>query len=252
MPRNARQVIPGIAHHVTQRGTNRQEVFRNKVDRQVYLDLVRDNVEDAGVRVGAWCLMTNHLHFVVVPERGDSLAVLFRRVQGRYSQYFNARYRRTGHLWQARFYSCVLSPRHLAVALRYVEFNPVRAGMTGSPEEYPWSSCGAHVGRSEWDGLSDRMFWEERGGEQAWREMLRQPDRPQVQHLLRRCTYAERPFGDERFVQEVEALSGRKWRRWPFERELVDSDWGLSLETLGGENRFPGYGQDRASEGSGQ
>ena len=234
MPRSARNVLPGFAHHVTQRGTDRQVVFRTLTDRRVYQDLVRENAAEAGVRVAAWCLMTNHLHFVVVPEHGDSLAVLFRRVQGRYAQYFNARYGRTGHLWQARFYSCVLSPRHLEVALRYVEYNPVRAGMVARPEEHRWSSCAAHVGEGRWDEMLDEEFWRGRGAAAGWRELLAPADRPQLMYLLRRCTYAERPFGDEAFVREMEERLGRKWLRWPFERELVDENWGLGLESLGG------------------
>ena len=125
MPRNARFVLADQPYHVTQRGNNRQDVFFSSDDRELYLDLVRDNLADAGVRVYAYCLMTNHVHWIVVPERGDSLAVLFRRVHGRYAQYLNVRRRRSGHLWQARYFSCVLSPAHLDVALCYVERNPV-------------------------------------------------------------------------------------------------------------------------------
>ncbi len=90
MPRNQRGVLPGYAYHVTQRGTNRQDVFRQAGDREVYLDLMRDQLQDAGVRLLTYCLMTNHVHLIVTSEHGDSLAVLFRRVHGRYAQYFNA------------------------------------------------------------------------------------------------------------------------------------------------------------------
>jgi putative transposase len=98
MPRNARSLVPGVPYHVTQRGTGRQKVFFSIQDRKVYLDLLRQNLADAGVRLLAYCLMTNHIHAVVTPERGDSLAVLFRRVHGRYAQYLNARMRCSGHL----------------------------------------------------------------------------------------------------------------------------------------------------------
>ncbi len=99
MPRNQRYVLPGYAYHVTQRGTDRQNVFRQAGDRDVYVDLLRDQWQDAGMSVQTYCLMSNHVHLIVTPEQGDSLAVLFRRVHGRYAQYFNARYRRSGHLW---------------------------------------------------------------------------------------------------------------------------------------------------------
>ena len=112
MPRNTRCVEPGLPYHVTQRGTNRQRVFYSPTDYKMYLSLVREHMKDAECRVLAYCLMTNHVHVVVVPGRLDSLAVLFRRVHGRYSQYLNTRLHRTGHLWQARFYSCPLSETH--------------------------------------------------------------------------------------------------------------------------------------------
>jgi putative transposase len=97
MPRNARCVVPGLPYHVTQRGTNRQRVFFCASDFKTYLSLVREQLADTETRVLAYCLMTNHVHLVVVPERADSLAILFRRVHGRYAQYLNTRRRRTGH-----------------------------------------------------------------------------------------------------------------------------------------------------------
>jgi putative transposase len=115
MPRNARVVAPETPYHVTQRGTNREPIFFTIGDRKLYLELVRQNQQEAGVRVLAFCLMTNHVHFLVVPEREDSLAVLFGRANGRYAQALNIRRGRCGHLWQARFHSCPMSPAHLEV-----------------------------------------------------------------------------------------------------------------------------------------
>ena len=123
MPRNPRCVLPGVAHHVTQRGVNREDVFYSHRDRETYLTLVQDQRNDAGVRILGWCLMTNHVHWVVVPEQEDSLAVLFRRVNGRYAQYLNAGRRRTGHLWQNRYFSCPVSAEkeEIVLALHGVE-----------------------------------------------------------------------------------------------------------------------------------
>ena len=138
MPRNARFVLTGQPYHVTQRGNNRQDVFFSAPDRELYLDLVRDNLTDAGVRVHAYCLMTNHVHWIVVPERGDSLAVLFRRVHGRYAQYLNLCRRCSGHLWQARFFSCVLSPAHLDVDALSSHLNPpTPTSSTGTEHSLP-------------------------------------------------------------------------------------------------------------------
>jgi putative transposase len=219
MPRNARCVEPGLPYHVTQRGTNRQRVFFCVSDFRMYLNLLRDHIEDAEVRVLAYCLMTNHVHLVVVPSRADSLAVLFRRVHGRYSQYLNTRRRRTGHLWQQRYFSCPLSESHLWYALRYVEQNPCRASITPRPEQYRWSSAAAHLG-----GTPDRIklldweYWERSGGVETWREMHASADSAERVLLLRRCTYASRPFGEEDFVERLEERFGRRWRRWGFEK----------------------------------
>jgi putative transposase len=108
MPRNAERVLPGLPYHVTQRGTNRQRVFFSPTDYKMYLSLLRDQLGDTETSVLAYCLMTNHVYLVVVPQRDDSLAVLFQRVHGRYSQYLNTRRRRTGHLWQQRHFSRAL------------------------------------------------------------------------------------------------------------------------------------------------
>ena len=233
MPRNQRYVLPGYAYHVTQRGTDRQNVFRQAGDRDVYLDLLRDQRQDAGVSLQTYCLMSNHVHLIVTPDHGDSLAVLFRRVHGRYAQYFNARYRRSGHLWQGRFFSCPLSPDHLEVAVRYVEFNPVRAGMVLNPIDYRWSSAAAHCkGLAEGEDLLDVEFWKARDGAEGWKAMLARTHPEVLNHLFRRCTHAERPFGPESFVAEFEEKLGRRWKRWTFDKELIDSELSLILDQI--------------------
>ncbi len=105
MPRSLRIVVPEVFYHVTQRGVDRMDVFDSEQDRLVYLGLAADQVRDARLRVTAYCFMRNHVHWIVKPERENSLAVFFRRVHGRYAQYFNAAQRRTGHLWQNRYFA---------------------------------------------------------------------------------------------------------------------------------------------------
>jgi putative transposase len=214
MPRNARVVAPGLPYHITQRGTNRERVFFTIADRKLYLQLIEESQAEAGVRVLAYCLMTNHVHFIVVPEREDSLALLFGRANGRYAQATNIRKGRSGHLWQARYHSCPMSDSHLWVGLRYVEENPCRAGMVKEAVEYRWSSASTHLlGAPDPSGILDSAFWAKAGGTATWAEMHGVAMCPKQAIALRKCTYSGRPFGDEAFVTTMEERFGRKWRR---------------------------------------
>ena len=211
MPRRSRCVLPGGPYHVTQRGVDRRETFSVDEDRQTYLGLLRENLDEAEVRVRAWCLMTNHIHLVLVPNREDSLSVLLRRVHGRYAQYYNARWSRSGHLWQNRFFSCILGIDHLWAALAYVERNPVRAGMVDLATDYPWSSAKAHVTGTDPTGLLDMNWWHKEGPKN-WSEILKQ-DQPEIDQELRNCTYAGRPFGTKELLTEIGKKIGRTWVR---------------------------------------
>jgi len=215
MPRQLRTIQPGIIYHVTQRGVDRQRVFFIDGDRRTYLALMRTNLADAGVSVQAWCLMNNHVHWMVRPEREDSLAVLFRRVHGRYAQYLNARRGRSGHLWQNRYFACAVDGGHCRNALRYVELNPVRAGIAVRPADYRWSSARQHLfgpGAADHPCVLDWSIWHELGGETGWRELLGREEALAEVLALRRCTYAGKPYGTREFVSEMEARFGRKWR----------------------------------------
>jgi putative transposase len=190
----------------------------------MYLSLLGAELADSGTRVLAYCLMTNHVHLVVTPERADSLAVLFRRVHGRYSQYLNTRRGRTGHLWQQRYFSCPLSESHHWMAVRYVEQNPCRAFMAGSPEQYRWSSAAAHLGiAKDRSGVLDLRYWEKAGGAETWRGMHGSTEGADQVTLLRRCTYSGRPFGEEAFLVQLEERFQRTWRRWRFEKMAVSA-----------------------------
>jgi putative transposase len=213
MPRRSRCILPGVACHITQRGVDRRETFSDDGDRRTYLRLLRENLPDSETRLLGWCLMTNHVHLIAVPERVDSLSVLLRRVHGRYAQYYNVRTARTGHLWQNRFFACVLEASHLWTALAYVERNPVRAGMVVAPQDYPWSSATAHLTGEDPDALLDMEWWR-REAPPHWREILngRQGDSDN-EAQLRSCTYAGRPYGSKAFLSEMSTRFGRQWDR---------------------------------------
>jgi putative transposase len=174
MPRIARVVIPGCPHHVTQRGNRREDVFFTEADRLRYLELLAEYAAKDGLAVQAYCLMTNHVHLVVVPRAEASLAAALKPVHMRYTQHVNRTQRLRGRLWQGRFFSCPLDDEHLWAAVRYVECNPVRAGLLERAEHYPWSSAAAHCGLRADPVLSDPCELTERLGPQQWPHWLRQ------------------------------------------------------------------------------
>lgn len=212
MPRLARAIAVGFPHHITQRGTDRQQVFFTHADREVYLELLRTSASQAQLRILAYCLMPNHIHLVAIPDEPDSLSVALRRTHGRYANYLNVRRGRTGHLWQNRFHSCALDGAHLALALRYVERNPVRAGLAAQVEEYPWSSAAAHLAGHDPRNILDMAFWQDRGGAEDWRSLLAAPEELLAIRLLQRGTFTGRPVGNANFVNRLETQLDRKLR----------------------------------------
>jgi putative transposase len=193
---------------------DRRETFSSDEDRETRLRLLRENVRDAAVTVLGWCLMTNHVHLVLLPGRKDSVSVLMRRVHGRYAQYYNVRWGRTGHLWQNRFHGCMLGPAHLWRALAYVDRNPVRAGRVREATQYRWSSARAQVLGSDPDAILDMEWWER--GRRLWQldwERLLSEEDVEAAAALGACTYAGRPFAEEAMVKEWGNRLHRTWTR---------------------------------------
>ena len=218
MPRIARIVIPGIPHHVVQRGNNRQDVFFVDDDWVHYLALLKEESERFGVEVMGYCLMTNHIHVIATPFGEDALAKAVGRTHYRYTQYINRFHGRSGHLWQNRFDSCALDEGHFWSALRYVERNPVRARMVKGATAYRWSSADAHVTGADRSGLLDMAGWARHmeGGE--WGELLRQRVEKEETATLRTCTHRGWPLGTNRFVAKFERMLGRRLRPSPLGR----------------------------------
>jgi REP-associated tyrosine transposase len=209
MARISRIVIPGLPHHVTQRGNRRCEVFFEPADRQHYLALFRKYASEYGVEVWAYSLMTNHVHFVLVPERLDSLSQALRDTHTAYALRFNLQNRLSGHLWQWRFFSCVLDDEHLWAAVRYVERNAVRAGMVARAEQYPWSSAAAHCRLRPDELLSPRFPPAHRL--KNWSEWLSGEESAQTQ-AIRRQTHTGRPCGSADFLADLESRCSRQLR----------------------------------------
>ena len=145
MARLPRIVIPGIPHHVTQRGNGRQRTFFEEGDYALYLDLLATAAQRAQVEVWSYCLMPNHVHIILCPGDEDGLWRTFGDLHRRYTGYINARRRTTGHLWQGRFGSVAMDEAHFVTALRYVALNPVRARLVARAQDWRWSSTQALI-----------------------------------------------------------------------------------------------------------
>ena len=219
MPRLARIVVAGQPHHITQRGNNQQDVFFVDDDRRMYLQFLREYAARYRLRIHGYCLMTNHVHIIAVPEVEDALANAIGRTHFRYSQYINQFHQRSGHLWQGRFHSCTLDEAHYGNAMHYVEQNPVRARMVRKPWRYPWSSAAVHAGERKDDGLLELGLWRESHGDEArWREVLEQGIDPDFSEIFRSKTRTGRPLGTDSFLSKLEARLGRRVRALPVGR----------------------------------
>ena len=153
MARLARLVVPGLPHHVTQRGNGRRRVFFSGDDYRRYRDLLAANCRAAGVACWAFALLPNRIHAILVPQDEDGLRAALAPTHRRYAGLINARRRLTGHFWQGRYGAAAMDEAHLLAAFRYILLNPVRAKLAETPEAWPWSSAAAYLGGAG-DGLT--------------------------------------------------------------------------------------------------
>jgi len=210
MSRVARVVVSGFPHHVTQRGNRRADVFEVDADREAYLRFLEQYADRHGLAVWAYCLMTNHVHLVVVPVREQSLGLALRDAHTVYAMYFNTRTKLTGHVWQGRFHSCPMDQSHLWAAVRYVERNPVRAGLVKRAEQYPWSSAAPHC-RLRHDALLSDDF-PPPGVINDWKQWLSGGEDEEAVDRIRAHTHTGRPCGSPTFVDQLENLLQRALR----------------------------------------
>ena len=205
MPRIARVTVPGIPHHVTQRGNRRQPVFFKNGDRQSYLHILSEQSKRYGVAIWAYCLMDNHVHFIAVPEEIDSLARTFGEAHRRYTWNINQREGWTGYLWQGRFASFPLDESYLIATIRYVERNPVEAGLVTRAEDYRWSSAAAHVTKTRDPILGTHYVTQQIRDWRAFLEKRENSIGPEIERHAR----TDRPLGDQEFLQRLEGLTSR-------------------------------------------
>jgi putative transposase len=218
MPRVARIVVPGVAHHVTQRGNNRQQVFFSDDDRALYLALLKAEAERFDLEILGYCLMSNHMHLVAIPAGAETLAKAVGRTDYRYTQAVNRSRGWSGHLWQNRFYSCPLDEVHQWQALAYVDLNPVRAKLVRQARRYRWSSAAAHCGQADPAELVNPRAWRKHWRRGDWSAVLAEGHRDEELEALRRQTHTGRPWGGEAFLARIESRIAREVRPRPVGR----------------------------------
>lgn len=205
MPRIARICAVDYPHHITQRGNNKETVFFADEDREFYLKTLSRYSNKWAFDIWAYCLMTNHVHILTVPRKEESLARGIGATNLVYTQYINRKYKRSGRLWQNRFFSTIIEKEpYLWAVARYIERNPVRAKLVEKAEDYPWSSARAHVSSIKDDILS-RQNWLEEGDFNIYREFLRYEDKD-IEASVRKATSTGRPLGTTEFIKRLEKI----------------------------------------------
>ena len=205
MARIARVVAPGCPHHITQRGNRRQQTFFCDDDYLAYLDLMAEWCRKFQVAIWAWCLMPNHVHLIAVPQSEESLSRAIGEAHRRYTRRINFREKWRGHLWQERFASFPVDDSHLLAAARYIEMNPVAAGLVKDPEEYPWSSARAHLAGRDDSLVKVAPLLEMVGN---WSSFLSLSPAAELD-LLHRHERTGRPLGTDAFLERLELNMGR-------------------------------------------
>jgi putative transposase len=235
MPRQARLVLPDVALHVVQRGHNRQACFGGDTDHLVYLTLLHDLSARTACALHAYCLMTNHVHLLLTPSRPDACARLMRNLGQRYVQYFNRRHRRSGTLWEGRYRSCLVdSAQYVLACHRYIELNPVRAGMVSSAGAYRWSSHNGNAGLGENKLLSPHPEYLALSHD-AYQGLFTKGDDPAFLAVIREATNGGFPLLGEQLKAQIAATGRRLEPRKPGPPPAQGS---LDLDLLSGELGF--------------
>ena len=216
MPRRPRLALAGVALHLIQRGNIRQACFFADEDYRFYLDWLAEHAAKTGCRIHAYVLMTNHVHLLVSADRADAPGALMKALGQRYVQYVNRVYRRSGTLWEGRFRSCPIQEEaYLLACQRYIELNPVRAGMVEHPGDYRWSSYRAN-GQGEGSAIIGRHAIFEALGldaasrQAAYRELFRYELEPGLVDEIRRATNGNFLLGNAGFAADVAVMLGRR------------------------------------------
>lgn len=214
MPRRSRIVLPGVPHHITQRGNYRHRTFFDDDDREFYLERLHYYSCLNGLKIAAYCLMDNHTHLSVIPESNDSLRLTFSPLHMTYSQHLNKKFKRNGINWQGRFFSSPMDEEYTWITFQYIALNPVRAGIISEPALYKWSSAASHLGLRTEKFLTADQKWLD----MAYRAISEISNGVSDTNSLNKFDYidntlhANLPLGSEEFIGELENRIGRKLR----------------------------------------
>ena len=205
MARIARVVVPGCWHHITQRGNRQQTVFFDDADRAMYFQFLARHAARNALRLVGYCLMGNHVHLIAVPSTETGLAKTMGRTHVDYARWFNLKRGETGHVWQNRYFSCPLDQTHQWEALRYVELNPVRAGLVRTAADWLWSSAQAHTGGPDRANILDLAEWRSAFAVETWCDVLDHgvADAAMIERI-REATRSGRPAVTDAFLKQLE------------------------------------------------
>lgn len=215
MPRRPRLVLPGVPLHIMQRGNNRQVCFRAVQDYRCYLKWLGEYARESECRVHAYVLMTNHVHMLVTSNRTYGPAALMKALGQRYVRYFNRRYERSGTLWDGRYRSCLVQEEdYLLACYRYIELNPVRAGMVQHPAQYPWSSFRANALALSNGIVTPHKLYLALGQDSQQRRaayggLFSERLTPEQEDAFRQALNGNYALGDASFIGSVEGRLGR-------------------------------------------
>jgi putative transposase len=219
MARLPRYVIPGQPQHIIQRGNNRQVIFAADGDFQFFRDCLVEAAGRFGLAIHAYVWMTNHIHLLATPAYEDSISKTFQSAGRKYVQYFNFTYKRSGTLWEGRYRATVIdTERYLLELMRYIDMNPVRAGMVVHPREYPWSSHRRYAYGEE--GLNQswliphdeyqKLGRQDAGRGEAYRALFKSELDAADLNAIRESSHKGWALGNERFRKLIEELSNRR------------------------------------------
>jgi len=210
VPRNPRILLPNVPFHITHRGNQRRRVFCTDTERREYLSLLARYSGMYELRLWAYSLMPNHVHILAVGTLPESISRTLGNTQRVFARHRHKDHEVTGHLWGARYYASPLDEAHVWAAVRYIERNPVRAGLVASAVDYPWSSAAIHAGLRS-DGILDpaRPF---PGPISDWARWLEIEVEKSVVESIRSNTRSGWPTGNQEFIEEVESRTGRRQR----------------------------------------